>query len=244
MEKKDFIFDRKELFRMEHTPKGKSYRTALMPERTKRKVIYNNMNLMDGITFTPSGIPQMAAYTGTTDFELVPYSEWRKHDGHNQALMFFLDDYRFREALWLKLEQTTLKILHYDYFFTPDFSLWRDLPTEFYNRQNIFYTRFVGAYWQVNGLQVIPTYSFGSLPSFAYCLEGLPSHSVTAVCGLSNRKDTAAYNIWCYGLRRLEEEKCPTLILVYGPEIDIPGLHTPVKFIKDFISKRFRYENN
>lgn len=61
------------------------------------------------------------------------------------------------------------------------------------------------------------------------------------VCGQSNRKDLQAYNIWCYALRRLEEEKQPTLILVYGPTIDIPGLQTPVKFLTDFITKRFRH---
>ena len=65
------------------------------------------MHLMHNMTFTPSGYPQMTAYTGTTDFEVVPYSEWRQHDGHNQALMFFLDDYRFRDPLWFNLEQTT-----------------------------------------------------------------------------------------------------------------------------------------
>ena len=139
------------------------------------------------------------------------------------------------------LERTTFSISHFDYFFTPDFSLWRDLPTEYYNQQNTFRTRFVGLFWQLRGFKTIPTYSFGGLQSFSYCLEGLPSHSIIAVSGLSNRKDAQAYNVWCYGLRRLEEEKFPTLILVYGPEIDIPDLHTPVIFMKDFISKRFRH---
>ena len=168
------IFDRKELYRMEHTPAGKSLRTAQIPKRHRRKVIYNNMHLMHNMTFTPSGYPQMTAYTGTTDFEVVPYSEWRQHDGHNQALMFFLDDYRFRDPLWFNLEQTTYSISNYDNFFTPDFSLWRNLPTEFYNRQDTFYTRFVGAYWQTCGLPTIPTASWGALNSFSYCFEGLP----------------------------------------------------------------------
>lgn len=235
------LFDRKELYRMEHTPSGQSTKTVLIPKRHRRKVIYNNMHLMDNMTFTPSGYPQMKPYTGTTDFEVVPYSEWRQHDGHNQALMFFLDDYRFRDALWFNLEQTTYNISHYDYFFTPDYSLWRNLPTEFYNQQDTFYTRFVGTYWQICGFPTIPTASWGALNSFSYCFEGLPCNSIIAVCGLSNRKDIQAYNIWCYGLRRLEQEKRPILILVYGPEIEVPDLHTPLKFIPDYISKKFRY---
>ena len=236
------LFDRKELYRMEHTSKGMSIKTAMVPKHQRRKVIYDNMHLMEGMTFTEShSFPQMLPYNDNTDFELVSFNDRKKHTGKDEALCFFLDDYRFRNQLWCDLERTSFSISHFDYFFTPDFSLWRDLPTEYYNQQNTFRTRFVGLFWQLRGFKTIPTYSFGGLQSFSYCLEGLPSQSVIAVCGLSNRKDLQAYNIWCYALRRLEAEKHPTLILVYGPEIEIPDLHTPVKFLKDFISKRFRH---
>ena len=40
-----------------------------------------------------------------------------------------------------------------------------------------------------------------------------------------------AFNRWCYGLRRLEEAKSPILILVYGEEVEVQGLHTPLKFV-------------
>lgn len=236
------LFDRKELYKMEHSPSGKSYKTAQIPKQQRRKIIYDNMHLMEGMTFTTThSYPQMLPYTGSTDFELVSYAERNKHSGANQALHCFLDDYRFRDSMWCNLEYTTYTISNYDYFFTPDFSLWRNLPTEFYNIQNTYRTRFVGLYWQLQGFNVIPTASWGNLNSFNYCFEGLPSHSIIAVCGQSNRKDIQAYNTWCYGLTRLEADKHPTLILVYGPEIEIPGIHTPVKFLTDFISKRFRY---
>lgn len=242
MNTKTSLFDRKELYRMECTSTGQSYKTAMIPQRIRRKVIYDNMHLIDEMTFTTThSVPQMLPYNGRTDFEIVSFSERKGHPGKNEAISFFIDDYRFRDQLWCNLEYTTFSISHFDYFFTPDFSLWRNLPTEFYNFQNIYRTRFVGLFWQLRGFNVIPTYSFGGLSSFSYCLEGLPSNSIIAVCGLSNRKDQQAYNIWCYALRRLEEEKHPTLILVYGPEIDIPGLHTPVKFLEDFITKRLRY---
>ena len=50
-------------------------------------------------------------------------------------------------------------------------------------------------------------------------------NSVVAVCGMGNRKNINSYNQWCYGLRRLEEEKSPTLIMVYGEEIHVTGEH-------------------
>jgi hypothetical protein len=235
------LFSIKELYIMEHTASGQSLKIAQIPKRYKRKQIYENMHLMEGMTFTAVlRYPQMTAITEIPNLTCVPYSERNKYEGKNQAVHFFLDDYRFRNAVWCNLEHTTYSLRKFDYYFTPDLSLWKDLPTDFYNRQNIYRTRFVGAYWQKCGYNVIPTASWGGLNSFAYCFEGLPSNSIIAVSGMGNMASEDAYNRWCYGLRRLEDAKHPISILVYGQELDIPDLHTPVKFIPDFITTKLR----
>lgn len=241
MVKEISLFTTKDLYVMEHTENGRSRRFDHIPKCQRRKKIHENMHLMEGMTFTSNlGYPQMAPYTGTTDFISVSYEERKKHDGKNEALHFFLDDYRFRDAVWCNLEYTTFSISKFDYVFTPDLSLWRDLPTDFYNRENVFRTRFVGAYWQICGYSVIPTASWGNLSSFSYCFEGLPMCSVIAVSGMGNRKSVDAFNLWCYGLRRLEEAKKPILIIVYGEEVEVQGLHTPLKFVPCFIKTRLR----
>ncbi|MBQ9287334.1 MAG: DUF4417 domain-containing protein [Bacteroidaceae bacterium] len=235
------IFPKKELYLMEHLKNGRSTRFDHISELKKRKIIYENMHLMEGMKFTTNlHYPELAPYTGCTDFVSVSYEERNKHEGKNEALHFFLDDYRFRDAVWCSLEKITISISKFDYVYTPDLSLWRDLPTDFYNRENIFRTRFIGAYWQKWGLNVIPTASWGNLSSFSYCFEGLPMHSVIAVSGMGNRKSENSFNLWCYGLRRLEESKEPILIIVYGEEVEIQGLHTPLKFVPCFIQNKLR----
>ena len=242
MNTENSFFSKKDMYLMEHTSNGRSRTFANMPVKRKRKMIYDNMHLMEGLSFTTTNLhcPQLAPYTGTTDFTSVSYAEMNKHDGKNEALHFFLDDYRFRDAVWCNLERTTHSIGKFDYVYTPDLSLWKDLPTDFYNRENIYRTRFIGAYWQKCGYNVIPSASWGDLASFSYCFDGLPEHSVIAVSGMGNRKSEDAFNRWCYGLRRLEEAKSPILIIVYGEEVEVQGLHTPLKFIPCFIQKRFR----
>ena len=226
---------------MEHTEKGRSRHFSKIPERQRRKQIYDHMHLIKGMTLTPSLLfPQLEAFSESVDFEFIPYTERNKHTGENQAIHFFLDDYKYRDSVWCNLEYTTYSICKYDYFITPDLSLWRDLPTEYYNIQNIFRTRFIGAYWQQCGYKVIPTASWGNLNSFSYCFEGLPMHSVIAVSGMGNQKSVDSFNKWCYGMKRLEEAKQPIMILVYGQEIEIPGLITPIQFIPDFISTKLR----
>lgn len=234
------LFSNKELYLIGHNSRGRNVKWEKVPIRKKNKQIYDNMHLAQGMEFTPNGTPIIKPYTSRTDFVCVPYTHRNKYDGEGKALHFFLNDYQFRNAVWVNLEYTTYSISSYEFFFTPDLSLWRDYPTDFYNRQNIFRTRFIGAYWQLCGYNVIPTASWGDLNSFEYCFDGLPMDSVIAVSGMGNRKDSNAYNLWCYGIRRLEEEKNPVLILVYGEEIEVDRITTPLQFIPDFISTNLR----
>lgn len=238
------LFTKKEMYVMEHTISGRSTRIECLPEMERRRRMYENMHLMDGMTFTSRHhIPQLLPYNGTVDFELVAYSDWRKNNGTGQALHFFLDDYRFRNQLWYRLEQTSYSIRKFDYYFTPDYSMWVDIPTDFYNLESVFRTRFAGAYWQQTcGYNVIPTASWGNADSFTYCFEGLPDNSIIAVGGMGHNHCPAAKRLWHYALQELERQKHPSLILIYGKEEDLPDLSAPVKFLPCFISKRLRNE--
>ena len=93
MTKPTNLFSKKELYQMEHTLKGRSIRTSMILKHRRRKVIYDNMHLMDGMTFTTRhSFPQMLPYNGDTDFELVSFTDRKKHTGKNEALYFFLDE--------------------------------------------------------------------------------------------------------------------------------------------------------
>ncbi len=234
----DCLFSRKEMYILSCKENGRLREWAQKPRVSKRKVIHENMHLMEGMQFTlTNSFPIVEAYTGTTDFEIVSYTERKKYDGKGRALHYFLDDYKFRDAVWCDLERVTYMIRNYDIVFAPDLSLWKDLATEFYNKTNVFRSRFVGAYWQLCGFNVIPTASWGGLSSFTYCFEGLPSNSVIAVSGMGCRKSSDSFRRWCYALHRLEEEKNPLLILVYGEEVEVQGLRTPLKFLPCFVQK-------
>ncbi len=235
------LFSDKDSYLLSHNARGRSYQLDALPAKAKRKVIYENMHLMEGMKFTSTNnFPQMEAYNGNTDFTAIPFTQRNRYSGEGQAAHFFLNDYSFRDAVWCNLERTTYSLSKFDYLFTPDFSLWKDLSTEFPNKENIYRTRFVGSLWQMCGYNVIPTASWGGLNSLSYCFEGLPDYSVVAVSAMGSHKDAQSFKLWCHGLRCLELEKSPTLILVYGPEVDVPGLHTPLKFIPDYISTHFR----
>lgn len=235
------LFTKKELWKMAHDARGNSHFLKTIPATQRRKIMDDNMHLMTGMTFK-NGYPVLKPYNGSVQFTPVAYTDRTSKPHENEILHFFLDDYRFRNAVWYNLEYTTYVISPYNFVFSPDLSLWRNLRTEFFNKKNIFRTRFVGAYWQICGFNVIPTASWGGLESFSYCFTGLPEESVIAVSAMGARKDRQAFDLWCYGIERLINEKNPTLILIYGEKFEIPGLNVPVQFLPTFVSKHFRNE--
>lgn len=141
--------------------------------------------------------------------------------------------------MWEKLEKSVFELSKFDAAFAPDFSMWLDLP-DFFNKESVFKNRFDTAYMQLCGLPTIPVASWGNADSFSYCFKGLPQNSVIAVCGLGHLRNKACDALWHFAIRELERQLHPTLILVYGPEVPMPGVKTPVRFITDFITKRFR----
>lgn len=236
-----FLFSKKEMFLLECQDRAVGHTARRKASAGSRMRTFNNMHLAEGMQFTDKfKMPKLLPYTGSVDFEVHSYARRKGLDGRNQALHFFMYDYCFDNAVWRHLEETTYKLRRFDYLFTPDYSLYVE---EWLTRQNldfVYRTRFIGAYWQRCGFGVIPTVSWGNADSFDYAFEGLPTGSVLAVCGTGHERCRAARMLWEYALRRIEEELSPILIIIYGREAEVPGLHTPLMFIPDHITKRFR----
>lgn len=238
------LFTPKDMYVMSTTQSGHSNLYYQLSQTDRRKLTYNNMHLALDMKYTEkNSIPIMKPYNGTLEYEFRRFSERSKCIGKGQALMVFEDDYKYKHLLWDRLEQTTATLTKFDCLFTPDFSLYVDAPLHL-NLDSIYKSRFVGAYWQKCGFNVIATASWAGANSFPWCFEGLPQHSVIAVCGVGNRWSRAAMQLWLYGIRQVEELLLPTTIIIYGKEIEIPGISVPVMFIEDHITKYFRNENN
>ena len=135
---------------------------------------------------------------------------------------FYYDDFKFIQA-WRDPDKYIDKLRKFKAVVSPDFSLYTDFPRTLqilscYRRQ------WVGAYWQMQGLDVIPDVVWGDEESFAYCFEGIPKNSTVAVStvGVKNDKywNGTEGELFRAGyaemLRRLE----PSTILFYGDMIE------------------------
>jgi hypothetical protein len=98
---------------------------------------------------------------------------------------FFEFDERFDEV-WKNPDAYIDELRQYRQVMTPDFSMYYDMPLVF-QLINTFRSRWCGAYWQEQGLTVIPTIGWSDEWSFEFCFDGIETGSVVAVATLGVR---------------------------------------------------------
>lgn len=150
-----------------------------------------------------------------------------KFDFSRAAVHFFLDDYRF-ETVWARPRRALEHLSKYQILLTPDFSLYADWPLVM-QQWNVYRSRWCGRYWQELGYAVIPTASWSTPKSFAFCFDGLPQNSVVAVSAMGvNLGEAIQRRRFLAGYQEMIHRLAPTTVLAYGPLPDEAYGLTPV----------------
>lgn len=102
-------------------------------------------------------------------------------------------------------------------------SLWRQL-------ESVAKNRWVGAYWQNNGLTVIPTVSWGLAQSFEFCFDGVEQNSIVAI-GMVDCKRNKLH--FFHGYNAMLKKLSPTKIICFGtPFREMEGNITAIDYIE------------
>ena len=165
--------------------------------------------------------------------DLISFSDIRYNDNEvnrKKGVHFFIDDYRF-EGVYRNPERSISRLSQYAFVLTPDYSTYSNMN---YWRQleSIAHSRWCGAYWQDQGLTVIPTISWSTSPSYDFCFSGIEKHSIVAVgmIGCKHSKES-----FMSGYNRMLEEIAPDAIICFGtPFEEMEGNIVSV----DYISSR------
>jgi hypothetical protein len=169
------------------------------------------------------GVPIIAA-TQEIPGCLLSYGSFRKslymayrecYPEQRITISFFIDDFKFNSC-WLKSKRTLEIILKdgYDSVLSPDFTLSFDFP-EVINRWNHYRKMWVTAYWQSQGLTVIPVANWLDESSYEWCFEGMPMNSTIAV---STSEISMNHEFDCFrnGLEETVKQLSPSCIICYG----------------------------
>ncbi len=145
---------------------------------------------------------------------LISFSKCISYKNHDFWVHFFEDDYLF-ERLWRNPRKNLPILQRFNGVILPDWSLYRDMPLVM-QLWNIYRSRAIGAWLQVNGVKVIPNIRYGDRRTYKVCTDGIPKHSVIAVGTHGTLKNLDDHETFIKGLDVVIKRVLPISIVVYG----------------------------
>jgi len=147
------------------------------------------------------------------DLQLIGYSEItsRLPDPRSATVHFFEDDYRFDEV-WNNPSKYVSKLKVYRQVLSPDFSQYTDMPVAL-QVFNVYRNRWCAAYWQRQGLVVIPTITWSDTNSFYYSFDSIQKESCVAISTVGCAENKT---VFMDGYIEMVKQIAPELVLCYG----------------------------
>ena len=153
------------------------------------------------------------------------YAKTEKHP-EDKICHFFLDDYQF-DRVWNNPDAYINILKRFKAVIAPDFSLYMDFP-KIIQMYNAYRRQWCGAYWQENGINVIPVIRWSDESSFDWCFDGIPKNSLVCISTVGGYKEKAVRDVWLKGYHKALEVLQPSHILFYGKIFK--DIDTPVPF--------------
>lgn len=148
-------------------------------------------------------------------------------DNSDKTIHFFTYDWLY-ETVYAKPEIAMEKLDQYYALLTPDFSCYFNMPKAL-QINSTFKNRWCGAYWQKQGMRVIPTIEWGDERSFEFCFDGVEQGAVVAVSTYAREEYKEEFLL---GYNKMLEIIKPSAILCYGDLFD--GMRGNVKALSPY----------
>ena len=170
--------------------------------------------------------------------DLIGFNYMLTSDEKSAGIHCFVDDYQF-QRLWTSPDAYVEKLKEFDCFLSPDFSLYLDMPLAM-QVWNIFRSRLIGQYMQDQGIEVIPTVSWGNAKTFQFAFDGIEPGGVVAVSTIGVKRQDESMRIWTTGMDMMIRLLKPSTILVYGGEVEYDYGDIPVRYYTNHVVERMQ----
>lgn len=209
-------------------------------ERLRTDRVYH-LEMSNRETCNKQGYPQLQRCFSIPD-ELIGFNYAKTlsaDEKKNKGCHFFIDDYQF-ERIWAAPDNYTNVLKGFKCVLTPDFSLYLDMPQPM-QAWNHYRSQVIGQFLQAQGLHVIPTLSWATPDTFAFCFEGIPKHSIVAVSSVGVKSTQEQLSIWRCGMEEAIKRLQPRCILLYGGRIDFDFGQIQVIEYKNSVTERLKH---
>lgn len=202
--------------------------------------VFENQEVRQFASESWYGMPPMVA-TQTKGDKLLRFSDWRECEHPEEFIAhFYYDDFKFISA-WREPDKYISRLKMFKAVVSPDFSLYTDFPRALqilscYRRQ------WCVAYWQYQGIDVIPDVVWGDKESYSFCFDGIPKGGTVAVSTLGVRRDADWNNktgdLFKAGYDEMMRRIEPSTVIVYGSMVD--GLTGNIINVPAYYQQKFR----
>lgn len=204
------------MIQVDNKPDGQDASTTDNPELAHKRDVFHAW-MLGGLDFSrpwdmPMLTPVEAHPTALVPFSVAMHERWCDFDCF---VHFYEDDFRF-ERVWNDPHKYLPKLSKFEGVIMPDFSTCIDFPRPL-KMWNCYRNQTLGAWWQEQGLTVIP--NARHQPECDWLVEGLPRESVIAICGRAPVKDVAERRRFVRDVRTTVDELRPTAIVYYGSDL-------------------------
>ena len=134
----------------------------------------------------------------------------------DKILHFFLADYRF-QYVWDHPEKYVEALSQYKAICMPDFSMYTNMPKAM-KIWNCYRRMWLSAYYQSQGLRVIPAPVWADDDSFEYCFDGMPKGSCLCISSVGCVQNPKVRKQFLKGFKETVERLEPVQIILYGNE--------------------------
>ena len=154
------------------------------------------------------------------------------------GIHFYIDDYQF-ERIWSQPQLYLEKLSEYQCIFTPDFSLYTDMPIAM-KIWNTYRSRLIGQIAQRMGMLVIPTVSWCEEATFDFCFDGLPVGATLSISTIGVKKEDYNFNLWKAGVDEMIKRLKPKTLLIYGGKVDYDYGNIKVIYFENKVTERMK----
>ena len=127
---------------------------------------------------------------------------------------FFIYDHLFVK-LWTEPDKYLEILRRYPIVAGPDYSIYTNMPKAI-QIYNSFRKHWIEAYFQLYGVNMIPTISWALPQSYSWCFDGDPKYSVVAISTLGVFRDKEKWDLFMMGFEEMKRVLEPAMILCNG----------------------------
>lgn len=147
--------------------------------------------------------------------EWIPFNYAKTEKNRSsKGVHFYLDDYQF-QRVWNRPDSYVPMLKEFGAVLTPDFSQFTDMPVAM-RIYNHYRKHWLGAYWQMQGVRVIPTICWSDTDSFDWCFDGEPTNGIISISSVGAQNSEEAKEKFETGCKEAIKRLNPKEILWYG----------------------------